>query len=700
MPAREKSASAINLKHPQYFLNRELSWLEFNYRVLSQALDSRTPLLERLKFSAIFSSNLDEFLMVRVASLKKQVDAGVTKLTPDGRSPQQQLTELEQRWRSLVALQYQNFEQELLPQLAASGVKLLNYEDLTPKQIFYCENYFEQQVFPLLTPLGLDPEHPFPHIANLSLNLAVVINNIQTRRSHFARIEIPDVLPRFVELPSQTDSVRDNASLIWSGIPIEQIIAHHLPSLFPGLEVQGHSLFRITRDADFSVQSAEADDLLLLIQQEIEKRDFQGSVLRLEIQTANSELIEQTLISGLNLATSNVERIEGLIHLGDLMPLTSLPLPNHKDADWQPIIPPRLKAITQLTSQNQVKPNLNQDIFAIIRRQDLLVHHPYESFSDSVELFINQAAADPHVLAIKMTLYRTYCASCDSPIIKALIVAAKAEKQVPVLVELKARFDEETNIVWAKKLEEAGVSVIYGVVGLKTHTKIALVVRKEETAVRRYVHIGTGNYNPKTAGVYTDLGLLSCRQDLGEDVSNLFNFLTGYSQLRKFRKLLVAPVYMRDPEIIAALYAASQAGVQIELIVRGICCLRPNVPGVSQNIRVLSVVGRYLEHSRIFYYHNNGQSEIYLGSADWMPRNLNRRVETVTPVEELALINQLKEVLDIMLSDNRYAWELQPDGTYKQRNPQTDEAERSAQNRLMEMARLKDTQSMSWSNSK
>ncbi|MEL6910154.1 MAG: polyphosphate kinase 1 [Cyanobacteria bacterium J06598_4] len=702
MLADEQSRSAINLKQAQYYFNRELSWLEFNYRVLHEALDDRTPLLERLKFTAIFSTNLDEFLMIRISALRGQIAAGVKKLTPDGRTPQQQYDALDKRLKPMVQLQHQNFAQNLRPQLAEVGVNLLNYQELDREQRIYCQSYFEEQVFPLLTPLGVDSGHPFPHISNLSFNVGVIVKHPQTGAVRFARIKVPENLPRFVEITSDTYS-QEGDNLIWNGVPLEQIIAHNLPAIFPGLEIQEYSFFRITRNADFPVQESEADDLLLAIQQEIEKRHFKGFAVRLEISAPASELICQTLCDQLELQPNEVYEIEGLLHLGDLMSLMALPLPKHQDKPWKPVVPPRLQGITQ-----------SQDLFAKIRQGDILIHHPYECFSQSVELFLAQAANDPDVQAIKMTLYRTYCASCESPIIKSLIAAAKAHKQVAVLVELKARFDESTNILWAKKLEDAGVHVIYGLAGLKIHTKIALVVRKEDAEIRRYIHISTGNYNPKSAKLYTDLGLLSCRQDLGEDLNDLFNFLTGFSQQQAFRKLLIAPINLRDrltsmiqreidrvrqghagkiiakmnslvdPRMIEALYKASQAGVQIELIVRGICCLRPGLPGISDNIRVISIVGRYLEHSRIFYFHNQGAAEVYIGSADWMPRNLDRRVETIAPIEEESLLTQLKEILEINLADNRYAWELQSDGTYIQRRPQLDEAERSAQQILMD----------------
>ena len=712
MSSGEKSNPETNLRDSQYYFNRELSWLEFNYRVLHEALDSRTPLLERLKFTAIFSSNLDEFFMIRVSTLKEQVEAGVAKLTPDGRTPQQQLEEIEQRLRPMVAKQHENFEQQLRPQLAVLGVKLLNYTDLNQEQSLYCQRYFEKQVFPILTPLGVDPGHPFPHISNLSFNVAVVVKNQKTQEERFARVKVPDILPRFVKLPQELPQF-DEAKNVWTGIPLEQVIAHNLSSLFPGLQIQEYSFFRITRDADFPIQD-EADDLLLAIQQEIGKRYFKGFAVRLELQASASALVRESLMGGLNIGASDVYEVQGLMHLGDLMSFLALPLPEYKDAPWQPVVPPRLRAISRLARAEDLEHiNEGNDFFSLIRRGDLLVHHPYESFSDSVELFITQAAVDPDVLAIKMTLYRT---SGDSPIIKALIAAAEARKQVVALVELKARFDEENNIIWARKLEDAGVHVVYGLVGLKTHTKILLVVRREGEEIRRYVHIGTGNYNSKTAKLYTDLGLLSCREELGADLSDLFNFLTGYSEQKIYSKLLIAPVNLRDrllamirreiehshqersgkiiakmnalvdPEIIATLYEASQAGVQIDLVIRGICCLRPGLSEVSENIRVISIVGRYLEHSRIFYFQNDGQEEIYLGSADWMPRNLDRRVEAITPVEEPSLVKRLKEILEILLEDNRYAWELQADGTYIQRHPQADESERSAQNIFMEMA--------------
>ncbi len=713
MPKVKKTAPQLNLSDPQYYFNRELSWLEFNARVLQEALDSRTPLLERLKFSAIFSSNLDEFFAIRVSTLKEQVQAQVSQLTLDGRTPEQQLDEIEQRLRPLVTEQHQHWEQELRPQLASVGVRLLNYSDLKGEEQLYLQDYFDQRVFPILTPLAVDSAHPFPLMANFSLNLAVVVKNPKTGEERFARVKVPDILPRFIPLPDQGQR-SDGRQTVWTGVPLEQAIAENLQSLFPGMEIQESCCFRVTRDADFPVREDRADDLLLAIQEEISKRHFQGFAVRLEIQASASPLVRQALMAGLNLREADVYEVEGLLNLKDLMAFMSLPLPHLKDPPWTPVVPPRLKGVGELIQGiDSLEIGEREDIFAVIRQGDLLVHHPYESFSDSVQLFVTQAAADPKVLAIKMTLYRT---SGDSPIVQALIRAAENKKQVVALVELKARFDEQSNINWAQKLEAAGVHVVYGVMGLKTHTKTLLVVRQEGERIRRYVHIGTGNYNSKTAKLYTDLGLLSCREDLGADLSELFNYLTGYAQQPSYRRLLVAPVNMRqrlrelirregeqarkgqvgriaakmnslvDPQIIAALYEASQAGVQIDLLVRGSCCLRPGVEGVSENIRVMSLVGRYLEHSRIFCFHNNGQEELFIGSADWMPRNLDRRVEALAPIQDPEIARRVKEILALMLADNRQTWELQPDGQYLRRRPGADEPERSAQKLLMEMA--------------
>jgi polyphosphate kinase len=713
MPEVQETAFDVNLSDPKYYLNREVSWLEFNRRVLHEAMDSRTPLLERLKFTAIFSSNLDEYFMVRVAALKEQIEAQVNKITPDGLTPQQQLDLISQHLRPMVTQQHQLFEQELRPKLAALGVHILNYMDLSQEQRFYLQRYFEERVFPVLTPLAVDPAHPFPHISNMSLNLAVTVKDPRTKAERFARVKVPNLLPRFVTFPKDLQQHQEQTT-IWAGVPLEQVIAHNLESLFPGMQIQEYHVFRVTRDADIEVQEDEADDLLLAIEQGLRLRRMGGSVVRLEIQTPAPELVRVPLIRELELTENDIYEVEGLLNLKDLFSLMSLPLVEHRDATWTPTVPPRLKHINPSDTQKSLLDREDgEDFFSVIREGDLLVHHPYESFSSSVQQFITSAAIDPHVLAIKMTLYRT---SGDSPIVKSLITAAENGKQVVALVELKARFDEENNIIWARRLEDTGVHVVYGVVGLKTHTKVVLVVRQEGEHIRRYVHIGTGNYNHKTARLYTDVGLISCREDLGADLTDLFNYLTGYSHQHAYRKLLVAPVNLRDrmialiereiehsqdgrsgriiakmnslvdPAIIRTLYEASQAGVQIDLIVRGMCCLRPGLSGISDNIRVISIVGRYLEHSRIFYFHNNGEEEFYIGSADWMPRNLDRRVEAVTPIEDPKLSETLKEILDIALADNRQAWDLQPDGKYVQRHPTDGEPERSSQAIFMDKA--------------
>jgi polyphosphate kinase len=715
MAKSKKTTVPANLKDPQYYLNRELSWIEFNNRVLNEALDSRTPVLEQLKFLSIFSSNLDEFFMVRVAALKQQVEANVTLLTPDGRSPQQQLSEISFSLRPLVVQQHQHFDKVLRSLLAKHGVHILNYIDLNQKQRNYLDNYFEDQIFPVLTPLAVDPSHPFPYISNLSLNLAVVVQNPDTDEEFFARVKVPKVLPRFIPLPPEFGNQNSDQPAVWTGIPLEQAIAHNIESLFPGMNIQEYHPFRITRDADIELEEDEADDLLLAIEQELRKRRIGGNPVRLEIQSQTPEAIRSRLLEDLELEEIDVYEVDGLLGLRDLMYFMSLPLPELKDPPWQSVVPKNLLRLKEPNRDPEIRDaSETKDFFAVIRERDLLVHHPYQSFSASVVRFITHAAHDTNVLAIKMTLYRT---SGDSPIIDALIAAAENGKQVSVLVELKARFDEENNIYWARRLERVGVHVVYGLAGLKTHSKIVMVVRQEKDRIRRYVHIGTGNYNPKTARLYTDLGLFSCREELGADLTDLFNFLTGYSRQKSYRQLLVAPVNMRDrflalirreitnaqngnsgrivakmnalvdQQIITTLYEASRAGVEIDLIIRGVCCLRPGIKDISENIRVISIVGRFLEHSRIFYFYNSGQEEIYIGSADWMPRNLDRRVEAITPIHDPEIAKDLEEILGIMLADNLQAWELQPDGTYLQRHPCHDCPEASSQKALMSMAK-------------
>ncbi len=712
--SKKTTATEINLNDPQYYFSRELSWLEFNNRVLHEAIDPRTPLLERLKFMAIFSSNVDEFFMVRVAALKKRVAAKVSLLTADGRTSKEQVELISQRLCPMVTQQHQHFEQTLRPLLAQEGIYLLDYVDLSQEQRHYLHKYFEEQIFPVLTPLAVDLSHPFPYISNLSLNLAVVVKNPETGEELFARLKVPNVLPRFIPLPEELRQREKYRPAIWTAVPLEQVIAHNLDSLFPGMNIQEYHTFRITRNADLAVEEDEADDLLLAIEQEVRKRRLASSTVRIEVQATTPETVRGMLKRELGINESDIYEIPGLLALGDLMCLMALPLPEHKDPVWTPVVPLRWRRIRNPDESSfELSVEDTEDIFAVIQASDLLVHHPYDSFVSTVQCFIDCAAHDPNVLAIKMTLYRT---TGDSPILNTLIAAAENGKQVAVLVELKARFDEENNINWARKLEQAGVHVVYGLVGLKTHTKIVLVVRREENCMRRYVHIGTGNYNPKTAAIYTDLGLFSCREDLGADLTDLFNYLTGYSRQRSYRKLLVAPVNMRDrfvalirremenaqnghtsrivakmnslvdPDLIARLYEASQAGVKIDLVVRGMCCLRPGIAAVSENIRVISIIGRFLEHARIFYFYNQGQEEVYIGSADWMTRNLDRRVEAITPVEEPAVAKDLQEILGIMLADNRQAWDLQSDGRYVQRHPVDSTSEQSSQKIFMAMA--------------
>ena len=704
-----------NLSDPQYYFNRELSWIEFNNRVLHEAFDPRTPLIERLKFLAIFSSNLDEYFMVRVAALKQQDEANVSKLSPDGRTPKEQLTLINERLRPLVVNQHRHFEEALRPQLASHGIYLLDYIDLNQEQRAYLHEYFKSQVFPVLTPLATDPGHPFPYISNLSLNLAVVIKDSVTDEELFARVKVPNILPRFIPLPIETQdlpaSVTKSPAVVWAGISLEQVIAHNLQSLFSGMNVQDYHAFRVTRNGDLEVQEDDADDLLSAIEEELKKRRVGGSVVRLEVNPSMPDHIQAMLSEELEITKDDIYEVDGLLGLRELFTFVGLPLPELKDPPWSPVTHPKLKRVTEVPVSEAL--THDENFFAVIHKQDILVHHPYQSFSRSVQRFIEEAAQDPGVLAIKMTLYRT---SGDSPIVQALITAAENGIQVAALVELKARFDEANNINWAKKLESAGVHVVYGLVGLKTHTKLVLVVRREEGQIKRYVHIGTGNYNPKTARLYTDLGVFSCREELGADLTDLFNYLTGYSRQQSYRRLLVAPVNLRDrmlgcidreiqhqrnggagrivakmnalvdSRLITALYEASQAGVQIDLIVRGICCLRPGLKDISENIRVISIVGRFLEHARIFYFNNNGEAEVLIGSADWMPRNLDRRVEAVVIVEDPTLSQDLQEILGIMLADNRHAWDLLPDGKYVQRQPQADQPEKSSQQVFMEMA--------------
>ena len=733
-PDARPGLKPLNLDRPQYYFNQELSWLEFNRRVLKAAIAPRTPLLEQARLMAIFSSNLDEFFMVRVAGLKRQVLAQVSQTSPDGQLPQAQLDAIAETLRPMVAELHQQFQQVLRPQLAAKGIHILDYADLTSEQRIYLQQYFETQIYPTLTPMAIDVCHPFPHISNLSLNLAVTIENTETGKMQPAGVRLPQDLPRFLPLPKPLWQKQRGRITSWVGLPLEQAIAHNLEALFPGMTVHNCSLFRVTRNTDLELEEEDADDLLQAIEHELRKRQRGGVAVRLEVQSGIPPATRQALMQELELAEADVYAIDGLMGLDDLSALVSLPLPKLKDTPWVPTVPPALRQIKGLQphltanrtngAQNGAQAySASEDLFAAIRHQDILVHHPYHSFSNSVHLFLAQAASDPDVLAIKMTLYRT---AGDSPIVQSLITAAENGKQVAVLIELKALFDEETNIHWARKLESAGVHVVYGLMGLKTHTKVTLVVRRErvdapegqakQSQIRRYVHISTGNYNHRTARTYTDLSLFSDRADLGADLSDLFNSLTGYSRQQFYRKLLVAPVNLRDrlmsliqreihhcqeqgqgrivlkmnalvdARMIQALYKASQAGVKIDLIVRGICCLRPGIAGVSDNIRVISVMGRFLEHSRIFYFQNNGNREVFIGSADWMPRNLDRRVEVVVPIEDPTLADELETILEVLLRDNQQTWELQPDGQYIQRRRRSIAAVQDAQATFMEAA--------------
>jgi polyphosphate kinase len=677
-----------------YFFNRELSWVAFNKRVLNEGIDPRTPLLERAKFCAIFSTNLDEFFMVRVAGVKKKFAQQTDIVTDDGLKPDKQLQAIRDALVPLVTMQHEFFENTLRSELHKNGVKLLDYKNIDKKHQHYLKTYFQEKLFPVLTPLAVDPAHPFPYISNLSLSLVVIVRDRLTGEQNFARVKVPSILPRFVKIP-ETDE--------HTFVPLEQVIAHNLEALFTGMEILNYYPFRITRDAELDIEEEEADDLISALQAELRKQKF-GAVVRMEIANDVPPAIRKELIGQLGITETDVYDIPGLIGLGDLMSLSFLPMPEFQDKSWKSVTHPRLKE----------GDTNGKNIFDVIREGDFLVHHPYQSFTTTVQRFIEEAAVDPQVLAIKQTLYRT---SGDSPIVHALIRAAENGKQVAVLVELKARFDEANNILWAKKLENAGVHVVYGFKDLKTHTKTALVVRQEGDRLVRYVHIGTGNYNPKTARFYSDLGIFSCCDDLGADLTDLFNYLTGYSRQTEYRKLLVAPVNMRekflhliqreidhqkqgypsyiiakmnslvDPEIISALYEASQVGVNIDLIIRGMCCIRPKVKGLSDRIRVISVIGRFLEHSRIFYFSNGGEEQIYIGSADWMPRNLDARVEVITPVEDPSLVKELKQILEIVLADNRQAWDLKSDGTYTQRVPKDDEPEMSSQKHFMSQGR-------------
>tara|TARA_Y100001968_G_scaffold212345_1_gene195520 strand:+ start:94851 stop:96971 length:2121 start_codon:yes stop_codon:yes gene_type:complete len=673
------------------YINRELSWINFNERVLELAIDKKTPLLEQAKFSSIFSNNLDEFFMVRVASLKSQIEAGINKKSVDGKTPQEQLKNIRNELLPILKRQQKHAKNQLQENLKKEKIYLLDYKGLNLRQKIWIDNYFKTAIFPVLTPLAVDPAHPFPFVSNLSLNLAALVLDPERNHEEFARVKIPQkTLPRFIPIPNDLSDLAEEP--IHIAIAIEQVVACNLKMLFPGMKVQEYSFFRVTRDADLELRDLEADDLMIAIEEGLRKRRMGGEIVRLEVSEDMPNKILELLQEGMGVKDEDLYRIEGFLGLDELINLLKINSPKLKFNAHQGTTHISLKNSQYgLIEDNSRKKEEFKSIFSIIRRKDLLVHHPYDLFSTSIEEFINQSADDPRVMGIKMTLYRV---SKDSPIISALIRAAENGKQVMALVELKARFDEDNNIQWAKRLEQCGVHVVYGVVGLKTHTKIALVVRKEKDRLRTYFHIGTGNYNSKTATLYTDLGLLSVQPELGQDLIELFNYLTGFSKQQEFRKLLVAPVTLRkgieeliyreieyakrgkpasikakmnslvDPNIINLLYEASRVGVKIELIIRGMCCLYPGRKGISENIKVISIIGRFLEHSRIFWFYNNNNPDVFIGSADLMRRNLDRRVEAVTPIEDNALKNQLYELLNIYLKDNCGSWEMQSDGKF------------------------------------
>jgi polyphosphate kinase len=680
------------LTDPWLYLNREISWLQFNDRVLSLAADPGTPLLERLRFLSIFATNLDEFYMVRVSGLREQVEAGVATRGSDGWTPTETLEAISKYIGPATETHTRCFLEDVVPALEAAGIHLAEVDQLERQDREYLREYFQDQVFPVLTPLAVDPGHPFPYLSNLSLSLAVTVRDPASHRPLFARVKVPNILPRFVPLA-------DGCTFV----SLEQVMTAHLDQLFPGMEVVEAQPFRVTRDADIELAEDEADDLLVAVEQELRRRRF-GAVVRLEVAASMPEHVVRLLQRELEVDDSALVVVEGPLNLGDLSSLAdAIDRPELADPPWVGTTQPRLSG----SGREAV------NLFDTIRQGDLLVHHPYDAFSTSVERFLAQAADDPDVLAIKQTLYRT---DGDSPIVNALIHAAEQGKQVAVLVELKARFDEASNIGWARALEQAGVHVTYGLVGLKAHAKTALVVRREQGRIRRYCHIGTGNYNAKTARLYTDIGLLTCDEEIATDLTDLFNSLTGYARDTRYRRILVAPDGLReaiieligrvarrhsprrkgrivmqmnslvDAACIRALYAASQAGVEIDLIVRGICRLRPGVPGVSETIRVRSIVGRFLEHPRLWMFQNGRERSYYIGSADLMPRNLDHRVEAVTPVDDPDLTDRLQEILDVMLADNVQAWELGSDGTWQRLAPAEGERPVATHRLLRELA--------------
>jgi len=665
----------IDLNDPKLYINRELSQIEFNKRVLYESFNENHPLLERVKFLAIFSANMDEFFMVRVSGLKQQVLLGINKRPPDGLTPREQLVAIHEMVTDLFEEDTNCWQNVLLPELAEEDIFILEYDELKRRQQKKLSEYFEEEIFPVLTPLAFDPGHPFPHISNLSLNLAVVIKDPELKETRFARVKVPSTLPRLVPL-KRLDPDEMLMPTVQKFVWVEEVIAANLDRLFPGMEIVAAYPFRVTRNTDMEIQEEEADDLLMTMEENLRQRHF-GSVVRLEIVENTPQNIRDLLITHLQITPFDVYTMDRPLSLSSLWELHRLERPELKDPLFQPNVPIHLRS--------------GDNIFNILSRHEVLLHHPYDSFLPVAD-FVEAAAEDPDVMTIKQTLYRV---GPNPPIVRTLMRARENGKQVAVLVELKARFDEESNIEWARALEKAGVHVVYGLIGLKTHCKICLVVRRERDGIQRYVHLSTGNYNTLTARQYTDLGFMTCNEDFGADASELFNYLTGYSKQNQYRKFLVAPVNLRDQIIyyieremeygekghiiikanhlvdaliIKTLYIASQAGVKIDLIIRGICCLRPGLPGISDNIKVISVVGRFLEHSRIFYFHNNGEPDLYTGSADLMPRNIDRRVEVLFPVEDPELRQHIVDnILHVYLKDTEKGHLLQADGRYLSR---------------------------------
>ena len=681
----------------EYFLNRDLSWLEFNRRVLEEATNPDSPLLERIKFISIFFTNLDEFYMIRVAGLKERIRSRVFEPSIDGLTPAQELAKIEEGVKLQLNEILSYWSEVILPELEANNILIKKLEELEEDEREALRQYFQKEIYPVLIPLAFDPGRPFPYISNLSLSFAILVVNGKGER-HFARVKIPNILPRLIRIDKIVGSKKNKngkgkIKFIW----VDDLIKNNLTYLFPGLKIVEAHKFRITRDTDLEIQEDEADDLLELIEENVKQRKF-GSVVRLEVEKDMPDFLLEILIENLGITTEDVQVIDGPVGLADVIALSELPLPHLKDKPFNPVTPIEFEE--------------KENIFSLIKQKDILLHHPYDSFKPVVD-FIKEAAQDPDVLAIKQTLYRV---GSNSPVVKDLIEAAERNKQVIVLVELKARFDEENNIYWARELEKSGVHVVYGLVGLKTHAKMTLVVRRESDGVKRYAHVSTGNYNPVTARIYTDFGLFTANEDICSDLNEVFNSLTGYSEKSGYRKLLVAPFNMRnaflkliereiknvqkgkggklifkmnslvDPHLIAAMYEASAQGVEIDLLVRGICSLKPGVPGLSENIRARSIVGRFLEHSRIFYFYNGGKEEIYLGSADLMQRNLDRRVEIVFPIEDFELKEKLKKILEISFKDNVKARIMLPDGRYVMNHRVFTQPEVSLQNWLMEEA--------------